>query len=447
MAKKIIIHELKDWSKIDRQSDFLEGINLSSPELSFGIHPYNGELWTSGYVGVSRVFNKNKKAISTNGKDHILVIKSQYNLDPWEMLKVIFEDDEYEDYIEELNKKNTYLFKIFHEQPLIRLERDEDNSADILLALSFINECYALCKKGIKKEMFHKEENYNAKIRGKVDVKKNIKKNMSHGRNDRFYCKYIEFTPDNIENRILKAALLKCRTIITEKFKASSEIDRRIRYSINTLKSVKNIKIRNKDFNNVSISGLYTYYKPALIQAKSIVDKKYHTYTSAEGKQIKKSMYTVPYMINMENVFEFYARAILKKELKGKNYVVDKYSKKIFLEKNQDKKVPKNIHLMTYCIPDIIIRNNKDEVVAVLDAKYKSHERSSRSDSLQLLSYVLLTGSKRCGFIFPGDMTKIKKLREDDCIIVNTPFNNDTRYYELILSNNPIFSEINKIIE
>ena len=160
--------------------------------------------------------------------------------------------------------------------------------------LSFINACYSLCKKGIKKKMLYQEENFNAKIRGKIDVKKNIRMNTSHGRNERFYCKYIDFTADNTENRILKAALTRCRKIVEQKFELHVESVRRMYYCLNTFRGVKNVQIKNKDFNSVSVTGLYTYYKPLLRQAKSILGQKYHSVKGEDGRQITKSIYTIP---------------------------------------------------------------------------------------------------------------------------------------------------------
>jgi len=448
MATKIIPRELKDWSEINKMDPFWTGIDLSRPDINFGIHTFNGELWTSGYVGVGRIYDKRMNPLRTEGKEHIVVIRSQYGMDPWYMLEKVMTDAEYDDYQEELRLNNKYLYRVFYDQPMIKLEQDQKNDGDLLFALSYINSCYSLCKKGIKKNMLYKEENYNAKIRGKIDVKKNIRMNTSHGRNDRFYCKYIDFTEDNIENRIVKATLIRCKKIIEQKFEIHSEIIRRTIYCMNVLRHVKNVQIRNKDFNSVSVNGLYTYYKPLLQQAKCILGHKYHSYKADNGKILAKSVFTIPYMINMEAVFEFYTRIVIKEYLDGSKYYIDSYSKKLFLEKGVKKEsdVKRGIHLMPYCIPDIIVRDStSDEIVIVLDAKYKSHVRATRSDSHQLLTYVVLTGAPRCGFIFPGVLTEVKPMRTDDYLELQSPLHSKLKYYELVLSKEPDYNEIEKI--
>ncbi|MDD4096708.1 MAG: hypothetical protein PHP22_10775 [Oscillospiraceae bacterium] len=442
MARDIIPHELNDWSQLNTAEDYLSDLDLTKPNINFGIHKYNERLWTSGFVGVGRLYSHDQTLIQSNGKEHIVVISSQYGMDPWKMLEKVMLDDEYEKYIEELNSNGKFLFRVFYNEPLIRLAQDEFNDGDLLYALSFINSCYFLCKKGLKKSMLHQEENYKSKVRGKIDVKKNIRENTCRGRNDRFYCKYINFTEDNIENRIIKDTLKKCKKIIEERFETAPEIIGRISFCMNILRHVSLVTIKASDFNSVSVSGLYMYYKPVLQQAKSIFSQKYYSYTAEDGRAVTKSVYTIPYMINMETLFEFYARTILKETFVGSRYKLDSYSRKWFLPHGATgvEDAERNIHLIPYCIPDIVVRDTTSgEALAVIDAKYKAHDRTVREDSLQLLSYVLLTGVNKCGFVFPGAETTLKQMRTSgaDHLPLQTPFATNLKYYELILGSTP----------
>lgn len=435
MAREIIPHEIKDWSPLPVDEDVWGQLDLSDPELNFGIHKYNDRLWTSGYVGVGRLFNKRQRAITTDGKEHIIVITSQYGMNPWRMLETVMTDGEYENYLSELDE-DEFIFKVFYEQPLVRLAQDTQNDGDLLYAISFINSCYALCKKGLKKALYRQEENYQSKVRGKINVKKNIRENTCRGRNDRFYCQYIDFTEDTLENRILKSTLTKCREILSARFEISTEMAQRITFCLNAFRRVKKIRIRSSDFNVASASGLYMYYKPLLRQARCIHTQKYFSYTAENGETITKSVYTVPYMINMERLFEFYARTVIKRTLEGTQYYLDSYSKHIFLQSGVTRvdEAERRVHLMPFCIPDILICKKENQCpVLVMDAKYKSHARSARSDTHQLLSYVLLTKVKRCGFIFPGEITAVKTMSSgDDHLMLAT---DDLAYYELLLGN------------
>ncbi len=437
MARDVIIHQVNDWSVLNSKDEVWTKVDLSAPEINFGIHRFQGKLWSSGYVGVGRLYDKNGHYLQSGGKEHIIVVTSQYGMNPWQMLETVMTDDEYDDYIAEMDADGRSLFHVFYDQPLIKLSQDTEQDGELLYALSFITSCYSLCKKGLKKTMFHQEENYVSKVRGKIDIKKNIRVNTCKGRSDRFYCKYIDFTEDNIENRILKATLLKCKDIIGRRFPLTSEVSKRMAYCQNAFRRVKTVRIKTSDFNGADASGLYMYYKPLLQQARCIYGQKYYAFKSEDGQSIAKSVFTIPYMINMESLFEFYARIVLKRTINTDKYSLDRYSKRLYIQKNVKdiSEIKRGIHLMPYCIPDIIIRDNESrKPVAVIDAKYKPNTRSVRSDTHQLLSYVLLTDVNRCGFVFPGSNSHAKVL--DATGITSLPLAVDSLdYYELILGN------------
>lgn len=451
MARDIIPHRLYDWSQIEDEADYTSRIDLSALDLNFGIHRYNDKLWTSGFVGVGRLYGHNQLPLQTRGKEHIVVIQPTYGVNPWKMLEKVMLDDEYEDYLLELEHSGKYLFKVLYDQSVVKLAQDESNDADLLYALSFVNACYALCKKGLKKNMIRQEENYNSKVRGRIDVKKNIRENTSRGRNDRFYCKYISFTEDNIENQILKATLQKCINIIESRFESSDAYKQRLYFCRNALRGVRFTTIKTSDFNNVSTSGLYMYYKPVLQQARCILNQRFYSYAPEVGHAISRSVYTIPYSINMETLFEFYARSIIKDALNGTNYEVDAYSKHWYLQEgvNDDGQGERGVHLMPYCIPDIVVKEKESgRTVAVFDAKYKDHTRSARNDSLQLLSYVLLSGAKHCGFVFPGDFTEVKEMQTTGApyLSIKTPLLDELRYFEIVLGNDNGQETLNQIL-
>lgn len=99
MSKDIILHNIRDWSKIDERESFWGKVDLLTPNTNFGIHRYSSALWTSGQVGVGRLFDREGMPIQDNGKDHVLVVTSSYDLNPWLMLESVLLDDEYEAYL------------------------------------------------------------------------------------------------------------------------------------------------------------------------------------------------------------------------------------------------------------------------------------------------------------------------------------------------------------
>lgn len=447
MAKEIIPHQIHDWSRIDEKEGFWGRIDLLRSDKNFGIHRFNNELWTSGMVGVGRIYDRNGTPIQDDGKEHILIVTSNYSLDPWQMLETVMLDDEYDLYLAELAADKKTLFNINYDQPLIRLPQGDNAGAELLFALSYINSCHSLCKKGLKKALLYHEENFTAKVRGKVDVSRNIKHNSAKGRSDKFYCRYVDFTEDTIENRIIKSALLRCKAVLKEKFPGETSIDSKISFCMNSLRHVKTVTIKNTDFNSSSVGGLYSYYRPVMQQARAILTMNIEGYLGHEEEIPKKYVYTIPYSINMETLFEYYSRTQLKRALEGSEFRIERYSRRYFLQRDIESSdnAEKGIHLMPFCIPDIIIYQN-DKPVAVIDAKYKMTGRPDRYDSHQLLAYVLLTGAERCGFILPGARTEVRKMESSkENYLPLAP--RMLRYYEMLLGSDNNTDELKKVLQ
>ena len=81
-----------------------------------------------------------------------------------------------------------------------------------------------------------------------------------------------------------------------------------------------------------------------------------------------------------------------------------------------------------------------------LNEKYKLSGRPDRSDSHQLLSYVLLTGADRCGFVLPGEKTEVKEMvSTGDNYLPLAP--RILRYYELLLGSKSDSSELQKVLQ
>ena len=192
---------------------------------------------------------------------------------------------------------------------------------------------------------------------------------------------------------------------------------------------------------------LYSYYKPVIQQAKAILNNDFYGFSEPFDNSEAKNIFVVPFVVNMETLFEYYARTILKQILDKNKYKVGKYSHKLFLQKDvyDTKDTEKGIHLMSFCIPDIIIYDH-DTPVAVIDAKYKPQGRPDRSDTHQLLSYVLLTGVRRCGFIMPDKVTSVRNMKASDSDYLPL-IPKDLQYYELYLGSDNNTVPLQKILE
>ncbi len=86
----------------------------------------------------------------------------------------------------------------------------------------------------------------------------------------------------------------------------------------------------------------------------------------------------------------------------------------------------------------------------MFDVKYKDSYRGNREDTYQLLSYSLLTGVNKCGFIFPSkdrETSELKKNKGSNYIRMSTPVINNLEYYEILLNETVSNDLINTIFK
>lgn len=225
------------------------------------------------------------------------------------------------------------------------------------------------------------------------------------------------------------------KEIIRHRFQEDTSIRKKVLFCLNSLRHVKDTSVTNSDFNSAEVSGLYSYYKPVLQQARAILGFKFQSYSDAPVGTEERPVYTIPFVINMETLFEYYARTVLKRTFSEDCYRIEKYSRKLFLQRDvyAPESSERGIHLMPFCIPDIIVLRNETPAL-VIDAKYKVSGRPDRADSHQLLAYVLLTGVDRCAFILPNTETKIREMETTGDQFLTLASQN-IRYYEMLLGH------------
>lgn len=409
-----------DWSDI--RSIIPEAVSCSKSHRNFGIHEYNSSLWTGGYVGINRLTAPNGKNISRNGEELILRVTPRFSVDPWKMLNAVINDEEY--YLYSSVKEKGPLFEIFTDSQPIEGDMS-DSGGEILLAVSYIKECERICRKQLKTQMSFRDENLHGKIKGKILFGRHIRNNVVNGREDRIYCRFSVFSIDTPENRILKAGLAKAEKILLKSGVFLSNLRPIIRYCRKSLENVRQIQLSSQLFSSAKITGMYAYYKQAIRLADLIY--KHRSVSIMENSDRKVQV--IPFVINMERLFEYYVRVLIKEQIKSDNsYSLEKFGQKYALLRNNNEKS----YLIKNCIPDIVILKNSAPI-AVFDAKYKDFRRGDRDDSHQLMSYSLLLDIERCGYIFPqqhGEKAASGKIFEG---IINSARSIQIKYEEYII--------------
>ena len=415
MESNILSIEAKDWSVIEGlQYDerlFCNDGPDNSSDKNLGIYiDSDNKYRTIGLVGICVLKNKdNTDFVDCNGKRIVLIVKPRFDIDQWTMLMSVMNDDEYDSYVSE---KKGLLYNIHFDSGLIEISTS-DYSGNELLAISYIRNCYSICSRMLKRDVVAKTENLHSKLKGRLDLPRHLYKNIFRGREDYVYCRYNEFSQDILLNMGMKVALQNAYAIVNSRKILNKDGFKRLgfmfTYCNKALQNVESKKFSYRHFRQIKLSGFDSVYRPIIDAAKKLLSNHYIKATQVKGNRIA----VIPYSINMEKLFEFYARAIIKRHIldyKLCNQIrLTKYmaeSSEWATTTNSD-----NCYLMKHYNADLAFqvydkKNKNWKYVAVLDAKYQysyGHVDPNvrRHNTHQLMFYMLMYNVKKCGFVFP----------------------------------------------
>ena len=209
------------------------------------------------------------------------------------------------------------LLTIRFDKPSIRVNQQQD-ILSIFLITEYLNILQSITRKGLKKSFYIVEDNLQCKIKGRVNIVRNIHQNLIKGRITDNVCRYQVYGIDSQENRILKKAFLFC----TKQLEV-------YRHAIDTSSLEKKAKFINPYFStisdDISLKTIQTYkgnpvfkeYYQAIEFAQLILHR-YSYDISIVGKQ---EIDTPPFWIDMSKLFELYVFHHLRKVFTGKNEV------------------------------------------------------------------------------------------------------------------------------
>lgn len=443
------IIDLKDWEEIKgKDSEFLkdafiaEDIDSLDRDKNLGLFKSNDKKYTSGYNGIC-YRTKSNGALDYNT---ILHVATRFKLNVDEMISIISEDDEFEQYLFGSRGNDKYyhsnedsvLIKFYDKQPLIKTNDALAQNASILFSMQFILSIKALCMKPLYHTIERQESNFIGKVKGKILINKNIKYNTVRARNERIYCQYGTSTTDNLPNRILKASLKKAMSNISNKSKNNSSAYLKIlqakAFCDEALRGVSDVKITKKDFVGLKITGTYAHYNKVLSLAKIIICN--FTLLNKEGKV--STYFTYPFAINMQMLFECYCRTLIKNNLaKLRKKAGKKNEIPILMPYNfAEQTLEKDLYIQGKLKPDIILKfdDGGKKSYFVYDVKYKNKQNynlGTRSDRLQILAYAYFYNTEKFGLIFPA----LPKNKQEKTLSGNTDTSPSKTYYEVFVEN------------
>ncbi len=195
-------------------------------------------------------------------------------------------------------------------------------------------------------------------VRGKIDVRKNIKFNLINQSN--FFCSYRELSMDNTINRAIRHTyrLLK-RNGLTSLLSDFAQYDERMA-SMGVADHVTNIE----ELDRIRYTKMNAVYQPVINICKAIIKND----LSGAGEGQKKN---ISYIVDISELWEVYLLRLLQRNLSSEYYV---YSPNVG---SGDYLLDNNMREIR---PDILIER-KGKVILVIDAKYKRYYQIGRNGS------------------------------------------------------------------
>jgi 5-methylcytosine-specific restriction enzyme subunit McrC len=209
------------------------------------------------------------------------------------------------------------LITIKFDKPSIRITQKQD-LLSIFLITEYLNLLHRIVKRGLKKSYIIVEDNLHNKVKGRVLVAKNTRKNLMRGKMTDNICSYQVYGVDSPENQILKKALIFCVKQLdiynyALDIRYLREMVRLISPHFDKVSDIVNVS-RIKSFN---ANPIYKDYKQAVDFAQLLL-KRYSYNITLVGKM---EIDTPPFWIDMSKLFELYSFHHLRRVFTHKNEV------------------------------------------------------------------------------------------------------------------------------
>lgn len=264
----------------------------------------------------------------------------------------------------DIAKYTDQLYEIKADQKYIEIEQEQDLLTPLLI-MQFLQLLKEIVKKGLKKSYYSVERNLNGRIKGKVKVAQNIKRNLINNKKTSTICQYDVFGYDTIENRMLKHTLKFIQRYLAQTSTLSQYTQPLVNYCQPAFVSVSDDVDLNQ-LKSIKHNAFYKEYKEAIKVAKLILKRFGYNTRNAKAQPTSKTS-VPPYWIDMSKLFEFYTLGLLK----------DRYGQKLIFQAQG-----------TYGQPDFLLVDETKKLI--LDAKYRPIYQENRyhiEDVRQLSGY------------------------------------------------------------
>ncbi|MCW3117514.1 MAG: 5-methylcytosine-specific restriction enzyme subunit McrC [Chitinophagaceae bacterium] len=340
LARKIFYEH---QSYFDRDYRLPEGIIFPVPppiyfmgdpkSVCFGVG-VDGQIENSYYIGADWI--KPDLAVYVEAK--INRKGEQLNL-----LRMLFEAIKHPEIMEHVEG----LYEIKWDSPVIRIRQQQDMLTPLLI-LQFLQMVKRIVRKGLKKSYYTVVNEFNGKIKGKLNLAETIRRNISKGRITKTSCTYQEFGFNCTENKILKKALHFVQRYLAAHpyLNAGIAFTPLFNYILPAFDQVdEDVDIRES--RSVTFNPFYREYQSAIRLALDIIKRFGYNLNNTVAEEPT----VPPFWIDMSKLFELYVLGLLR----------DNYGKEILYGKREAKG--------NYGLPDFLLTLKDQEMI--IDAKYK----------------------------------------------------------------------------
>ena len=254
------------------------------------------------------------------------------------------------------NTKDLYHIKL--NEPFIEINQQMDLLTPLLI-MQFLQTLKILVKKGLKQSYYKVERNLNSRVKGKVLIAQNIKKNVVRNKVTNTFCSYEEFGFDSIENRVLKHTLSFVRRYLSQYPEYLGSIKSLIDYCTPAFERVSD-EVNLHELKAVKRNSFYKEYQEALRLSKIIL-KRFGYHISEIDQNTVEKISVPPFWIDMSKLFELYVLGLLK----------DKYGDRILFQAKG-----------SYGYPDYLLIDDMQPLI--IDAKYRPTYQQDKN-----LSYII----------------------------------------------------------
>lgn len=213
-----------------------------------------------------------------------------------------------------VTKEIEELFVVKWNSPTIAITKKQDLLTPFLI-VEYLSLLKQIVRKGLKKSYYQVEQNLQGKVKGKVQVTKTIKQNLTQNKNLFTYCSFEEFGENNKENRLLKKALqfIKHYLPTYAQLTDNKELQNIFNY-INPAFIQVSDKIEITEIKHTKTNVFYKEYEPALYLAKLILKRFGYNISNT----VKSTIQSPPFWIDMSKLFELYVLGLLKDKFQNK---------------------------------------------------------------------------------------------------------------------------------